>query len=242
MKWSGLVFVLLCAATATGCATAVPTMVGGSTTPEHRTDLGLGGAARVPLGKLKNWDTGEPNYQPDASAGGVVPMGYGRYGLTERWDLGLLVAGTMARADFRNETLLQDGSTRTALVLGLSPYGGWIAEDGARASGGRAGFEVPVAYGVEIGGVYEFWLGARASGEWVKGDFERDETNASLQSGFGIRVGPVIGMALGIRRFHALVELTAAYEHWSIGGFDSGSRLKRNGVALIPGFALRLRL
>lgn len=238
MKW--LVLVLLSVVAAGGCATAVPAMVGGSTTPKHRTDLGVGGAARVPLGKLKNWDTGEPNYQPDASAGGVVPMGYGRYGLTDEWDLGLLVAGTMARADFRNETLLKDGSSRSALVVGISPYGGWIAEDGARAAGGRAGLEVPFTYGVEIGGVYEFWLGGRASGEWVKGDFERGDAQ-TLQSGFGIRVGPVIGMALGIRRFHALVELTAAYEHWSIGGVDGG-RLRRNGVALIPGFALRLRL
>ncbi|MGB5809907.1 MAG: hypothetical protein WBG86_05205, partial [Polyangiales bacterium] len=62
-----------------------------------------------------------------------------------------------------------------------------------------------------------------------------------LETGWGVRIGPVVGMALGVRRFHALVELTAAYEHWSIGDPD-GSRLRRNGVALIPGFALRLRL
>ena len=240
MKWFGLAFALVSVAAASGCATAVPTMAGGSTTPKHRTDLGVGGAARVPLGKLKNWDTGEPNFQPDASAGGVVPMGYGRYGLTDRWDLGLLVAGTMARADFRYEKLLSDGSSRSALVVGLSPYGGYIAENGGSANGGRAGFEVPVTYGVDIGSVYEIWVGARVGGEWVKSDFQRMD-DGTLQSGFGIRAGPVIGMALGIRRFHALVELTAAYEHWSIGDVEGG-RLRRNGVALIPGFALRLRL
>ncbi|MEM7137132.1 MAG: hypothetical protein AAF500_11165 [Myxococcota bacterium] len=240
MKWSGLVGALLSLMTLSGCATAVPAMVGGSTTPANRTDLGVGGGARVPLGKLKNWDGAEPNFEPDASAGGVVPMVYGRYGLTDSWDLGLLVAGTMIRADFRREVLLQDGSTRTAFVMGLAPYGGWVTTEGPETEGGRAGFELPLTYGVEIGGLYEFWLGARLSGEWVKGDFERNDVDG-LESGWGVRLGPVIGMALGVRRFHALVELTAAYEHWSIGDVNGG-RLRRNGVALIPGFALRLRL
>jgi len=238
VKWALLAAVLLSMA-AGGCATAVPAMAGGSTTPRGRTDLALGGAARVPLGELKDWEAGEPNDEPDASAGGVVPMGYARYGLTERWDLGLLVAGTMARIDARHESLLREGSTRSSLVVGLEPFGGWIARDGASAEGGRAGLEVPFTYGVDIGGVYEIWVGARASGEWVRGDFIRSDDGA-LEAGWGVRVGPVIGMALGIRRVHALVELTAAYEHWSID--DSGGRLRRNGVALTPAFALRLRL
>ncbi|MGB5809553.1 MAG: hypothetical protein WBG86_03425 [Polyangiales bacterium] len=240
MRSVGLVALLLSLPTLIGCATAVPSMSGASTTPHDRTDLGVGGAARVPLGKLKNWAATEPDFQPDASAGGVVPMGYGRYGMSDQWDLGLLVAGTMARVDARHETLLRDGSTRTSFVLGIAPYGGWIAASGAKAAGGRAGLEVPFTYGIEIGGVYEFWIGGRASGEWVKGDFDRDEPDI-LETGWGVRIGPVVGMALGVRRFHALVELTAAYEHWSIGDPD-GSRLRRNGVALIPGFALRLRL
>lgn len=238
MKWTELAIVLVLLEAMSGCATAVPAMVGGSTTPKHRTDIGVGGAARVPLGNLKVWDP--PDFQPSANAGGVAPMAYGRYGLGKTWDLGLMVAGTMLRVDVRHETLLRDGSTRSSLVVGIAPYGGWITESGPRSAGGRAGLEVPFTFGVDIGGIYEFWIGARASGEWVTADFETSDVDG-LEFGWGVRIGPVIGMALGVRRFHALLELTAAYEHWSIGS-DDGGRLKRNGVALIPGFALRLRL
>ena len=54
MKWFGAGFVLVTLAALSGCATAVPAMSGGSTTPKNRTDVGLGGAARVPLGDLKD--------------------------------------------------------------------------------------------------------------------------------------------------------------------------------------------
>jgi hypothetical protein len=50
----------------------------------------------------------------------------------------------------------------------------------------------------------------------------------------------VIGMALGVRRIHALLELTAAYEYWFID--HAGGSLNRGGFVLIPGFGLRLRL
>ncbi|MGB5548146.1 MAG: hypothetical protein WBM74_16330, partial [Polyangiales bacterium] len=54
MKWTGLALLLASLVALTGCATAVPAMSGGSTTPKNRTDLGLGGAARVPLGDLRD--------------------------------------------------------------------------------------------------------------------------------------------------------------------------------------------
>ena len=238
MKWTGLAFVLSSLAAMSGCATAVPAMVGGSTTPKHRTDIGLGGAARVPLGGLKTPGFGEPPaFQPTANSGGIVPVAYARYGLPKSWDIGLLVAGTMVRLDARHETVLRDGSTRTGLVVGIAPYGGWIAERGPQSAGGRFGLEVPFTFGVDIGGIYEFWIGARAGAESVIGEFEFSDIEGN-ESGWGVRVGPVVGMALGVRRFHALIELTAAYEHWSI----DENRFKQNGVALIPAFALRLRL
>lgn len=243
MRWTGLVIALVSLAAITGCATAVPAMVGGSTTPHHRTDIGLGGAARVPLGDLKVWNPAQTGNQPAVVAGGVVPVAYARYGLTKTWDLGLMVAGTMVRIDARHETLLKDGSTRTSLVVGMAPYGGWVGNGNSRTEGGqggRVGLEVPFTFGVDIGSVYEFWVGARASGESVIGDFAASDALGN-ESGWGVRIGPVVGMALGVRRFHALVELTAAYEHWFYLD-DAGRRLSRGGVALIPAFALRLRL
>jgi hypothetical protein len=217
-------------------------MSGASITPKNRTDLGLGGAARVPLGGLKDpvvVDPGESEYRYAADAGGVVPMAYGRYGLTDKWDLGLMVAGTTVRAEARYAHVLQEGTTRSSLIVGLAPYGGWIPDRDVSGSGGRVGFEVPFVYGIEIGGVYEIWIGARGSGEYVFGDFQVAGSERKA-SGAGVRAGPVIGMALGVRRVHALIELTAAYEYWFI---DHASvSLNRGGFVLIPGFGIRLRL
>lgn len=241
MKWTGLAFALVSLAVLGGCATAVPAMSGGSTTPKNRSDLGLGGAARVPLGDLRDpvvSDPGESQYRYAADAGGVVPMAYGRYGIARNWDLGLMVAGTTVRAEARYERVLQEGTTRSALMVGLAPYGGWIPERDQSGRGGRVGFEVPFVFGVEIGGLYELWLGARGSGEYVFGDFQV-EGSEEKASGAGVRLGPVIGMALGVRRVHALIELTAAYEYWFID--HAGTSLNRGGFVLIPGFGIRIR-
>lgn len=241
MKWIGLGLVLVSLSAMTGCATAVPAMAGGSITPKNRTDLGLGGAARVPLGELRDPvvpDPGESQYRYAADAGGVVPMGYGRYGLAKKWDLGLMVSGPNVRAEARYESVLKGGTTRTALMVGLAPYGGWIPDRDQSGGGGRVGFEVPFVFGVEIGGIYEFWLGARASSEYVFGDFQVAGSEQRA-SGAGVRAGPLVGMALGVRRVHALVELTAAYEYWWID--HAGASLNRGGFVLIPGFGVRLR-
>ena len=241
MKSIGAVFLLVTLATLGGCATAVPAMSGGSLTPRHRTDVGLGGAARVPLGQLRDpvvLDPGESQYRYASDAGGVVPMAYGRYGLAERWDLGLMVSGATVRAEARYERVLQEGTTRKALVVGMAPYGGWIPDRDGSGRGGRVGFEVPFVFGAEIGGIYEIWFGARGSGEYVFGDFQI-AGSAERASGAGLRIGPVIGMALGVRRVHALVELTTAYEYWFID--HAGASLDRGGFVLIPGFGIRVR-
>ena len=241
MKWTELALLLVSLTALAGCATAVPAMTGGSTTPKNRTDIGLGGAARIPLGNLRDPvmpDPGQSQYRYAADAGGVVPMAYGRYGLGRNWDLGLMVSGPTVRVEARYERVLQEGTTRSALIVGLAPYGGWIPDRDQSGSGGRVGFEVPFAVGVEIGGIYELWLGARASAEYVFGDFQLSGSEQQA-SGAGLRAGPVIGMALGVRRVHALVELTAAYEYWFID--HAGASLDRGGFVLIPGFGIRLR-
>jgi len=225
-----------------GCAMALPAMSGGSTTPRNRADLGLGGAARVPLGDLKDpavVDPGESQYRYATDAGGMVPMAYGRYGLAGNWDLGLMVAGSTVQAVVRHESVLREGTSRSSLVVGLAPFGGWIPDRDDSGSGGRVGFEVPFVYGVDIGGIYEVWMGARGSGQYVFGDFQVSGSEQKA-SGAGLQIGPVIGMALGVRRVHALIELTAAYEHWFID--HAGVSLNRGGFVLIPGFAIRLRL
>ena len=82
-------------------------MSGGSITPKNRTDLGLGGAARAfrsaSFATPSVVDPGESQYRYAADAGGVVPMGYGRYGLAKNWDLGLMVSGPNVRVEARYE-------------------------------------------------------------------------------------------------------------------------------------------
>ena len=77
------------------------------------------------------------------------------------------------------------------------------------------------------------------SGEYVFGDFDLSGADQDI-NGFGLRAGPLIGMALGIPRIHVLVELTAAWEQWFIDHGDES--LDRGGIVLIPGFGLRIRL
>jgi len=242
VRWTELALVLASLGGLGGCATALPAMSGGSTAPKNRTDIGLGGAARVPLGDLKDPavpDPGQSQYQYATDAGGVVPMAYGRYGIARNWDLSLMVSGATVQAVARHESVLREGTSRSALIVGLAPFGGWIPDRDQSGSGGRVGFEVPFVYGVDIGGIYEVWLGARASGQYVFGDFQVSGSQQRA-SGAGVQAGPVIGMALGVRRIHVLMELTAAYEHWFID--HAGTSLNRGGFVLIPGFGVRLRL
>ena len=215
-------------------------MTGGSITPHRSGDVGVGGAARIPLGVLRGRGPNlRDDYVQSAEAGGVTPMAYGRYGIGEHWDLGLMVSGTTVRVEVRGDKQLTDGTVRSALIYGVAPYGGWVADTGGSGKGGRIGGEIPLVYGVNINGVYELWLGARTSGEYIRGDFELEDSR-ELSHGFGLRVGPVFGMAMGISPIHILVELTAGYEHWFISRANDSFNI--GGFVLIPSFAIRLRL
>ncbi len=226
-----------------GCAVAPPALTGGSTTPSRRGDVLLGGAARVPFGRLREpsaLTAGGSRYRRDAQAGGVVPVVAARYGLAHHFDVGLGVAGSTARVELRREHVLSEGSTRPSFVYAIAPYVGQI--DGGGSEGGRAtrfGVDLPVTYSIDFGGVYEFWFGARAGAEGVRGrlgvDGARQDVRAQKLYG-----GALFGLALGFRRFHVLLELTAAYERWW--GNHGGTSLDRGGLVLTPAFALRLRL
>ena len=226
---------------ASGCASALPTFTGGSTTPASRGDVGLGGAARVPTGDLRSPD--DPfgsGYIEAADAGGVVPVAYGRYGTEGDYDVGLMIAGTTLRLELRHETVIEEDSTRPTWVYGLAPYLGWIpSAEGQSGGGGRVGLDLPAAYAVDFGGIYDIWVGARAGVEYAWGDFELGGAMQGADA-FGVRIGAMIGMALGFRRLHALLELTAAYEHWS--GSHGALSLTRGGLVLIPAFAIRVRI
>jgi len=243
LRSQALVLALSAAFTLSGCAAALPALGGGSTTPARRGDLLLGGAARVPFGKLREpalAPTGESRYRRDAQASGVVPVVAARYGLAHHLDLGILVAGTTVRGELRREHVLVEDSTRPSFVYGLAPFVGMV--EGGGSEGGRAtrfGLDLPVTYAVEIGGLYEVWLGIRAGAEGVRGQLGADgvREDVSAQKVYG---GALFGVGLGFRRLHVLLELTAAYEQWW--GSHGITSFDRGGFVLTPAFALRFRI
>jgi hypothetical protein len=227
-----------------GCAPAQPAFVGGSTTPSRRADVGFGGAVRIATGDLRNGGvetTNASSYREAAEATGVVPAAYGRYGLPHHLDLGLMAAGTLFRLELRREHVIAEGTTRPTFLYGLAPYAGYVGSRDDQGQGNRLGLELPLAYAVELGGVYEVWAGARFAVERIHGEFFRTDAGAQVgATGFGLRGGAVLGMALGFRRVHTLIELTASYERYWVE--HGGQSLDRGGFVLTPAFALRVRI
>lgn len=235
----------LCAAAIGGCAPAVPTLLGGGSTPADRVDLGVGGAVRAPVGDLVPPESatpapGERELLAFAEPGGVVPVAWARYGIARRWALGVLASGSTARLELIGEARL---SPFLRLVGGIAPYGGYaIAERRQDVGGGegwRAGALAPLAIAFAGGGVLEGWLGVRAGFEHAEGDVGPDgmRVPGNLSA---FRAGGFVGIAAGLRRVHVVVELAADYEYWR--GALGGVALERQGLALTPAFALRIRI
>jgi len=230
--------VLLLLAISGGCAAANPSWEGGSTTPEHRTDLAAGAAVRVPVGKMRDPGPAESSYRRATESGGMVPVALSRYGL-DGFDLGLMVAGPLVRLDLRREIMLANGSTRKALIFAVAPFAGAIPDDGDRGSGARFGGELRAAYGADIGGLYDAWIGVRLGVEHARGDLllRGDYERAA---GTALRAGAVLGLAAGFRRLHAFVEVTAWAEGWLAHHGDL--ELDRFGLVLTPSFGFRVRI
>lgn len=225
------------ASLAIGCAPAVPLLAGGSTAPRGRADVALGGAFRVPFGDLAA-DAGDG--LAGSSPSGAAPVAAFRYGVARGFDVGAVAAGATARIEGRYELVIVEDSTRPVLLFVAGPTIGALEGDGA--SGVRFGGEGAAMYALEIAGVYDLWIGVRAGIERVDGDAARGDEAGTIASlgATGVRAGPVIGLATGFRRVHALVELSAFYESWS--GEHGGANASASGFVLVPAFALRLRI
>jgi hypothetical protein len=222
------------------CAPASPLLSGASTTPTDRVDLGVGAAARVPLGELTgaaSTDSESALLVADAP-GGVVPVAVARVGPNESWDAGIVVAGLWSRIDLRAALPLDPASSVSPeIVFGIGPSVGLVRGDGAE--GTRLGVELPVLLTIDASSVLELWVGPRVSVEHVFGRVPVASTNMDA-SALVVRAGGIVGLAVGFRHLHALVELTASWERWDaeVGAEEVG----RSGVALGPAFAIRYRL
>ena len=227
------------AALLVGCASAIPSWEGGSTTPERRTDVAAGGAVRVPVGNMRDPGPADSAYRQVAESGGMVPVAMGRYGLSKGYDLGLMVAGPVVRLDLRREWVTDLGATRKAFVLAIAPFAGAIPDDDDRGSGMRLGGEVRGSYGADVGGLYDAWVGLRLGVEHARGDLRLGDDFVHA-TGTAFRAGATVGMAAGFRRIHAFIEVTAWAEGWlaNHGTLD----LDRFGLVLTPSFGVRIRI
>lgn len=227
-----------------GCAVAVPALTFGSTTPHRRTDVAAGGAARIARGAVRASANGIPDLESTrgtVDATGIVPTAVVRYGLGERLDLGLTAAGTAFRIDLRTERELRQGSTRVALVYGLAPSYGYLDPVGTdEGAGHRIGLEPVLALGIDFGGLYDVWAGPRLIVDGLVGRFE--DAAGVLRDARGTRldVGGVFGIAAGLRRVHAYLEISVLHERWW--GRTGTTSFDRDGLVLLPAFGLRLRL
>jgi hypothetical protein len=220
-----------------GCAPAAPMLLGGSTTPRNRVDVGLGGAARVPVGDLapREFASGD-ELLAFAEPGGIVPVLWARWGFLRDWQAGLFVTGSTARLELMGEASI---SPFMRLIAGIAPYGGYAISQGQGAlssgEGYRLGALAPLAIALNVGGIFEGWLGARLGVEHAEGTIA--EARAGHLTAF--RAGAFLGLSVGLPRVHVLAELAADYEYWR--GALATLSIERQGLALTPGFALRIR-
>lgn len=224
-----------------GCAPVLPSFSGGSTTPHDREDLAVGLAARAPALDLSAPGGGDASELLTLAApGGVVPAGVLRFGLDGGWDLGVIVAGSGGRIEVRTGGLL--GSSVTWHV-GAALSGAYQRSEArqldvdttlAGAEGYRVGALVPLSVGMALGGIFEAWGTVRLGAEHVGGS-----VGATSGDAWTLRSGLALGLAVGFRRVHVLVELAVDFEH--VRGQLGGVAIDRSGIVLTPATALRIR-
>lgn len=216
-----------------GCATAEPMLSGGRTVPSGRSDLAGGAAFRVPVGDL----VAQPLPDDDerllafGAPSGASPVVFVRHGLGEQVDLGVEASGSSLRASLRGRLPL---GALAHLMIGLVPHAGFV-HDLADGSAFRGGGLLPITLGIEAFSLYEAWIGVRVGLEHVAGELAGRSVALS-----GLRTGGVVGIGVGFRRLMVLVELAVDHELWW--GSLGDSSIERNGLALTPAFAVRLRL
>jgi hypothetical protein len=228
------------------CAPVLPALSGGGTTPTGRVDVAVGGAARVPLGSLaapERLGDAPPEREVDVQGftrrGGLAPLVSVSLPLGDRTDLGFQAAGSALALSIRKAFPLGE---QTRLIGGLAPFGGAVLLDerggGGSAVGPRVGVNMPWVLALDVGGVYEGWVGARAGIEHARCRLEQERSELTMR-GTLLRTGVLLGLGVGFRRLHALLELAADHEWWWMGGDIEPSR--RSGLSLTPAFALRMR-
>ncbi|MCC6873892.1 MAG: hypothetical protein IT378_06220 [Sandaracinaceae bacterium] len=232
-----LAALLVIASGASGCAPAGPVLAGGRTTPRERSDVALGAAVRVPVTDLVPPAAGDARELTSFGApGGATPLALVRYGLSDQVELGVESLGAGGRLTLRAQ-LPSEGMLR--LLVGLAPEAAAVwSEPREGTQGGsafRGGVSLPILLAIDVLSLFEVWLGPRWGALHVAGDSAGRAVSLT-----GMRTGGVVGLAVGFRRVHVMVELAVDHEYWT--GHLASAYVERHALVLTPAFAVRLRL
>lgn len=217
MRFVAMMFFVMLAA----CATTSPTFSGGSTTPEARLDFALGSASSFAFGRTRKKNPGQRT---------LTPLAFARYGLSKTTDASIMMSYAGASFEIRREFIVQNGVDRRAFTLGAKPRFQMLGDSDDLL----VGIDFPLAFNVEVGGLYELWVGGKFSAGYLNNaDVFFIGSNANAET---IGAGAFLGLALGFRRVHAMIEINADYQYWMLDGEN------KHVLVLTPAFALRFRI
>lgn len=226
---------------AAGCAPALVSLSGARATPEGRTDVALGTGVRVPLADVAPPAVpgGTDEVLALLSPGGAVPVEALRAGVAGGWDLGVVAAGSGGRVELRGDHAL---GAMAHVHGGIALGGGYARAEPTQgttgAEGYRLGVFVPVTLGIDVSSIFEAWATARLGAERVEGTVGLGGAPRASEAWL-LRAGLALGLAVGFRRVHVLLEVGLDAEHAR--GTSGGVAFERTGGAVTPAVGLRVR-
>lgn len=226
-------FVLLAAV---GCGGAVPLMHPAHVLEDGEVTLGGGFSGRVPIdpSALATVERQEDEriIQEAAFSPGIAPWVGGRFGMGSDVEAGLTYSGRAIRVDGRYAIDL--GTPTLSLGVGASGLLPKRREEPDIRVGGFGG-DVPILLGFRSAGdIYALWLGARGGAEFIEGKHHlpADLIDPTLVleedvSGWHSYVGGLLGVRVGFRFIHAVLEVNTAmhFAEATVGGRDMTVRL-----------------
>lgn len=231
-----------------GCGGGAPLFHSVQAVPKNTVTFGAGfsGAVLPLVSTGEGAATDRSRLEEGAVSPGLAPWVGARLGVGEGVDVGLAYTGRLARFDARR-VFSPSTSIDVSMGLGASGIFPRRIERLGLAVGGVGG-DVPLLVGWRSAGdVYSVWLGARGGAEMLRGraDPTTNGGTAALVatsdevSGWHAHAGGLLGLRVGFRHLHALLEIDAAM-HWAEA--DLGTRRVSLGVfAIAPGGALVAR-
>jgi len=241
--------------TATGCATASPTLVSARVLAPSRFELDLGSAYTAPVaqtalsaaqpGLASREDRLRGAVAFAAQPPGVAPFVQGRTGIGGSAEASIALIGRFLRMGVRRE-FVRDGNL--TLTGGVNARLAFLASGNATAVSDIVlvesrvyGGELTLQLGYTRRDIYDLWVTLRGGylyGDGRATDVQRGPDSFALIA-HRIETGLTVGMRIAFGRIGVGVELETQYV-WSSGG-DGAVTVRADHLALVPAGALVYR-